>query len=275
MAGLMGIGLSGILSHQTALNTTGNNITNANTEGYSRQEVQFATQEGQRTGAGSIGSGVTIENIRRLADDYLNQQIREDSSLYGEQEALNTELTRLDNLLGGDTTGLSDALNNFFAALQSASEDPTSLPQRQAVEELPVHLAVARPRVGLPEHGVLLDHHAVVLPSLLAAMAPKRSARAQGGNAVLLLKPTAPPVETVFGRLEKADPSFPVKLFWPNQGDRGVHVNLSGIGLTKHPSGDSSPKLPGSPGADRGPTVLFAESSSPSRVARQLSPPLG
>ncbi|MBE01909.1 MAG: hypothetical protein CL958_02260, partial [Euryarchaeota archaeon] len=64
MAGLMGIGLSGILSHQTALNTTGNNITNANTEGYSRQEVQFATQEGQRTGAGSIGSGVTIENIR-------------------------------------------------------------------------------------------------------------------------------------------------------------------------------------------------------------------
>jgi flagellar hook-associated protein 1 FlgK len=129
----MGIGLSGILSHQTALNTTGNNITNANTEGYSRQEVQFATQEGQRTGAGSIGSGVTIENIRRLADDYLNQQIREDSSLYGEQEALNTELTRLDNLLGGDTTGLSDALNNFFAALQSASEDPTSLPQRQAV----------------------------------------------------------------------------------------------------------------------------------------------
>lgn len=133
MAGLMGIGLSGILSHQTALNTTGNNITNANTEGYSRQEVQFATQEGQRTGAGSIGSGVTIENIRRLADDYLNQQIREDSSLYGEQEALNTELTRLDNLLGGDSTGLSDALNNFFAALQSASEDPTSLPQRQAV----------------------------------------------------------------------------------------------------------------------------------------------
>jgi flagellar hook-associated protein 1 FlgK len=129
----MGIGLSGILSHQTALNTTGNNITNANTEGYSRQEVQFATQEGQRTGAGSIGSGVTIENIRRLADDYLNQQIREDSSLYGEQEALNTELTRLDNLLGGDSTGLSDALNNFFAALQSASEDPTSLPQRQAV----------------------------------------------------------------------------------------------------------------------------------------------
>jgi iron(III) transport system substrate-binding protein len=37
-----------------------------------------------------------------------------------------------------------------------------------------------------------------------------------------------------YGRLHKQDPSLAVKLFWPNQGDRGVHVNLSGIGLTRH-----------------------------------------
>eukprot|EP00163_Fabomonas_tropica_P028261 TRINITY_DN5717_c0_g1_i1.p1 TRINITY_DN5717_c0_g1~~TRINITY_DN5717_c0_g1_i1.p1 ORF type:complete len:678 (+),score=125.10 TRINITY_DN5717_c0_g1_i1:2342-4375(+) len=133
MAGLLGIGLSGVLSHQTALNTTGNNITNANTPGYSRQEVLFETQEGQRTGAGTVGSGVTITNIRRLADEYLSQQLREDSTLYGEQQALNSELSRLDNLLGGETTGLSTVLNNFFASLQNAAEDPTSLPQRQLV----------------------------------------------------------------------------------------------------------------------------------------------
>ncbi|TNE99548.1 MAG: flagellar hook-associated protein FlgK, partial [Gammaproteobacteria bacterium] len=133
MAGLIGIGLSGVLSHQTALNTTGNNITNANTPGYSRQEVMFETQTGQRTGAGTIGSGVTISNIRRLADEYLSQQLREDNTLYGEQETLNSELSRLDNLLGGETTGLSNALNNFFASLQNAAEDPTSLPQRQLV----------------------------------------------------------------------------------------------------------------------------------------------
>ncbi|AOY87927.1 flagellar hook-associated protein FlgK [Marinobacter salinus] len=133
MAGLIGIGLTGILSHQAALNTTGNNITNANTPGYSRQEVQFDTQEGQRTGAGTIGSGVSVTNIRRLANEYLVQQVREDSTLSREQETLNSELTRLDNLLGGETTGLSTALNNFFASLQNAAEDPTSLPQRQLV----------------------------------------------------------------------------------------------------------------------------------------------
>lgn len=133
MAGLIGVGLSGILGHQGALNTTGNNITNANTTGYSRQEVTFETQSGQRTGAGSIGSGVKISDIRRLANEYLVQQVREDSTLTGEQQALNSELSRLDNLLGGETTGLNGALNNFFASLQNAAEDPASLPQRQLV----------------------------------------------------------------------------------------------------------------------------------------------
>lgn len=133
MAGLINIGLTGILGHQSALNTTGNNITNANTPGYSRQEVQFETQAGRNTGAGYIGSGIQITDIRRLANEFLTQQVREDSTLFGEQEALNSELSRLDNLLGGNATGLSDALNNFFSSLQNAAEDPTSLPQRQLV----------------------------------------------------------------------------------------------------------------------------------------------
>ncbi|SFR42867.1 flagellar hook-associated protein 1 FlgK [Marinobacter daqiaonensis] len=133
MAGLIGIGLSGILGHQSALNTTGNNITNANTPGYSRQEVQFDTQAGRNTGNGRIGSGVSVENIRRLADQYLVDQVRADSSLYEEQKTLNTELSRLDDLLGGEDTGLSKSLNNFFASLQNAAEDPASLPQRQLV----------------------------------------------------------------------------------------------------------------------------------------------
>jgi len=37
-----------------------------------------------------------------------------------------------------------------------------------------------------------------------------------------------------YGRLHKEQPQLPIKLFWPNQADRGVHVNLSGIGLTRH-----------------------------------------
>ncbi len=133
MAGLIGIGLSGVLGHQSALNTTGNNIVNANTPGYSRQEVQFETQPGRTTGSGRIGSGVSISDIRRLADQYLVEQVRADTALHSEQSTLNSELSRLDDLLGGEDTGLSQTLNNFFASLQNAAENPGSLPQRQLV----------------------------------------------------------------------------------------------------------------------------------------------
>ncbi|WP_417548395.1 flagellar hook-associated protein FlgK [Marinobacter segnicrescens] len=133
MAGLIGIGLSGVLGHQSALNTTGNNITNANTPGYSRQEVQFESSPTRYTGNGSVGTGVDISNIRRLADQYLVDQVRSDTALYNEQETLRKELSRLDDLLGGQDTGLSQTLNNFFAAMQNAAEDPGSLPQRQLV----------------------------------------------------------------------------------------------------------------------------------------------
>lgn len=133
MAGLINIGLSGILGHQSALNTTGNNITNANTDGYSRQQVTLEAQNGQRTGVGSVGTGVNVSDIRRITDQFVVNQLRSDTSLFNEQDTLNTELTNLDNLLGGDSTGLNTALNNFFNSIQSAAEDPAALPQRQSV----------------------------------------------------------------------------------------------------------------------------------------------
>lgn len=47
-----------------------------------------------------------------------------------------------------------------------------------------------------------------------------------------------------YGRLHKQNPNLPVKIFWPNQQDRGVHVNLSGIGLTRHaPHPEAATKL--------------------------------
>ncbi|TBW59082.1 flagellar hook-associated protein FlgK [Marinobacter halodurans] len=133
MAGLINIGLSGILGHQSALNTTGNNITNANTDGYSRQQVTLEARNGQRSGVGSVGTGVNVSDIRRITDQFVVNQLRSDTSLFNEQDTLNTELTNLDNLLGGESTGLNSALNNFFTSIQSAAEDPAALPQRQLV----------------------------------------------------------------------------------------------------------------------------------------------
>lgn len=47
-----------------------------------------------------------------------------------------------------------------------------------------------------------------------------------------------------YGRLHQQNPDLKVKLFWPNQADRGVHVNLSGAGITKYaPHADEARKL--------------------------------
>ena len=67
--GILNTAVGGLLTNQTALRTTANNIANVNTPGYNRREVQF----GPQLTAGTL-TGVTIEDIRRISDQYLNQQ---------------------------------------------------------------------------------------------------------------------------------------------------------------------------------------------------------
>ncbi|MFD2228852.1 flagellar hook-associated protein FlgK [Alkalimarinus sediminis] len=131
MASLINIGLTGLKSHQTALATTGNNVTNTNTPGYSRQEVVFESTDSQLTGAGYVGSGVSISTVRRLNEEFLNTQLRSDTTVFSEQEALLSLSGQIDNLLASETTGLSSSMSNFFKALQGGAGDPSSIPERQ------------------------------------------------------------------------------------------------------------------------------------------------
>ncbi|GAA3953804.1 flagellar hook-associated protein FlgK [Allohahella marinimesophila] len=132
MAGsLLNIGLSGVLAHQTALRVTGNNVANANTEGYTRQRAEFDQLGGQFTGAGYLGSGAQITDIQRLTDSYLQTQVRSDTSVSAEIGIVAENLEQINNLLADPRTGISPALSDFFGALQIAAEDPSSVPARQ------------------------------------------------------------------------------------------------------------------------------------------------
>ncbi len=133
MASLINIGLTGVVAHQTALATTGNNVVNTNTDGYSRQEVQFGTNPSQRFGAGYIGAGVSIDNIRRLNDEFLTNQLRSDTTVFHGEDTFLSHIEQLDSLLADLTTGLSPAMSNFFKALQGGADDPTSIPERQLI----------------------------------------------------------------------------------------------------------------------------------------------
>jgi len=131
MADLIGIGLSGLRSHQTALSVTGNNVSNTNTPGYSRQEAVFVDNPSLLSGAGYLGQGVNTSTIRRISEEFIVDQVRADTTVYHDRNAVLEQASSIDNLLASTTTGLTPAMSSFFQAFQGGADDPTSIPQRQ------------------------------------------------------------------------------------------------------------------------------------------------
>ncbi|UTW47300.1 flagellar hook-associated protein FlgK [Bacterioplanoides sp. SCSIO 12839] len=133
MADLLQVGISGLKAHQTALTVTGHNITNAGTEGYSRQEVNFTENNPQFNGGVWVGNGVSVASVRRVYDEFLNEQLRRDTSTFNEFETLATNAGQIDSLLADPGTGVQPGLERFFGALQSTVDDPSSLPAREVL----------------------------------------------------------------------------------------------------------------------------------------------
>ncbi|MGE6791737.1 flagellar hook-associated protein FlgK [Pseudomonas guineae] len=133
MADLLSIGLSGLTANKTSLAVTGHNITNVNTPGFSRQDAVQATRNPQFSGAGYIGSGTTLVDIRRSYSEFLSAQVRSSTALSSDVSAYKSQIEQLDSLLAGSTTGITPALQKLFSALQTAAEDPANIPARQLV----------------------------------------------------------------------------------------------------------------------------------------------
>ncbi len=131
MADLLNIGLSGLSVNKTALSVTGHNITNVNTPGFSRQETIQSTRVPQLSGAGYIGSGTTLVDVRRIYNEFLNIQVRSSMALNSDSQSYLSQINQLDSLLAGSTTGVNPGLQKVFAALQTAAEDPANIPARQ------------------------------------------------------------------------------------------------------------------------------------------------
>ncbi|WP_415755846.1 flagellar hook-associated protein FlgK [Pseudomonas leptonychotis] len=131
MADLLNIGLSGLSANKTSLAVTGHNIVNVNTPGFSRQETIQATRIPQFSGAGYIGSGTTLVDVRRIYNEFLNTQVRSSTALNSDTQSYLGQINQLDSLLAGSTTGVNPGLQKVFAALQTAAEDPANIPARQ------------------------------------------------------------------------------------------------------------------------------------------------
>ena len=133
MADLLNIGLSGLAANKTSLAVTGHNIVNVNTPGFSRQDSVQATRVPQFSGAGYIGSGTTLVDVRRIYNEFLSTQVRSSTALNADTQAYLSQINQLDSLLAGSTTGVTPGLQKLFSALQTAAEDPANIPARQLV----------------------------------------------------------------------------------------------------------------------------------------------
>lgn len=130
---LLSIGKSGLLAAQVGLSTTGNNITNANVPGYSRQGVIQADTGSQYQGFGYVGTGTEVSAVRRYYDNYLATQLRNAEANQASLEVHYKQLSQIDNMLADPTAGLSPGLQDFFNGVQDATSNPASAASRQAM----------------------------------------------------------------------------------------------------------------------------------------------
>ncbi|MDX2504550.1 MAG: flagellar hook-associated protein FlgK, partial [Gammaproteobacteria bacterium] len=134
MAGdIFGIGTSGLLTSQRQLATASHNISNVNTEGYTRQRAEQEARRPQFSGSGYIGTGVEVQTTVRLANDFLEEQIRNGNSQFGRFDAFHALSTQIDNVLANPDSGLTPTLESFFSALQEVNDNPSSTPARQVL----------------------------------------------------------------------------------------------------------------------------------------------
>src|SRR3990167_4968553 len=101
MADLLNIGLSGLSVSKTALAVTGHNISNVKTPGFSRQEAVQAASNPQFSGAGYIGTGSTLVDVRRIYNDFMTTQVRSSTALNKDTESYLSQINQLDALLAG------------------------------------------------------------------------------------------------------------------------------------------------------------------------------
>ena len=127
----LNIGMTALQTSQLALNTTGHNVANAATEGYSRQRVATEASRPQMRGYGALGTGVSVKTVEAISDEFLEQQVRTATSSYGELYAKNNGYSNLEayfnELTGSD---ISTTFGDFWNALEDLNNHVEDLSTR-------------------------------------------------------------------------------------------------------------------------------------------------
>jgi flagellar hook-associated protein 1 len=132
--GLLSIGAGALLSQQSAMNVTGNNIANVNTPGYSRQRLNMQATLPLDTAAGPIGLGVQTTTVERMYDRFLGVQVNNENASLGRWEAQKGMLDQVEAVFDeSDGYGLNQALSDFWSSWQDLSMNPSGTTERSVV----------------------------------------------------------------------------------------------------------------------------------------------
>ena len=132
-AGILGTGVSGLAAAQHGLDTTGHNIANVNTEGYSRQRVETESRVGLAFRSTFLGSGTQLASITRSFNEYTYNEMIFNTSQYAYHESRYANASRLDNLLADTDTGLTTSFEELFDGVNGVTEEPTLISARNVV----------------------------------------------------------------------------------------------------------------------------------------------
>ncbi len=143
--GILSNALSALQTNQSALSVVSNNIANINTPGYDRRVVNEQAQA-----FGGAFAGVSIEDVQRVADQFLAQEALYAGASSSQYTAQNNVYTQLNGILGqpGDGTALTSQLDNVQNALGQAQLDPNSVTSQQGVLSAYQNLASQIQRVS-------------------------------------------------------------------------------------------------------------------------------
>lgn len=123
--------LSGMNVAQIGLATTEHNIANANTPGYTRQEVLIGSRAPQFFGGSFLGQGVDVSGVVRIYDQFLGTQVLQEQTQASYLSSYLTAMKQIDNLVADPLAGASPAMQEMFTAANGVANAPESVPARQ------------------------------------------------------------------------------------------------------------------------------------------------
>ncbi|WP_175837286.1 flagellar hook-associated protein FlgK [Burkholderia anthina] len=128
---LLNLGVSGLNAALWGLTTTGQNISNAATPGYSVERPVYAEASGQYTSSGYMPQGVNTVTVQRQYSQYLNDQLNSAQSQSGALSTWYSLVAQLNNYVGSPTAGISTAITNYFTGLQGVANNASDPSVRQ------------------------------------------------------------------------------------------------------------------------------------------------